>query len=59
MPALSRATFSLRAPYPPRPKAPGASGPIGSGASGRGGCASIRQYVERGAPGILHCADAG
>lgn len=44
MPALSRATFSLRAPYPPRDasKAPGTSGSIGSGAFGRGGCASIR-----------------
>lgn len=44
MPALSRATFGLLAPYPPRDasKAPGTSGSIGSGAFGRGGCASIR-----------------
>ena len=43
-PALSRATFSLRAPYPPRDasNAPSTSGSIGSGAFGRGGCASIR-----------------
>lgn len=44
MPDLSRATFSLRAPYPPRDpsKAPSTSGSIGSGAFGRGGCASMR-----------------
>ena len=61
MPALSRATFGLRAPYPPRDasKAPSTSGSIGSGAFGRGGCASIRQYVERGTPRILRCADTG
>ena len=43
MPDLSRATFSLRAPYPPRDasKAPSTSGPIGSGGFGRGGRASM------------------
>ena len=43
MPDLSRATFSLLAPYPPRDasNAPSTSGPIGSGAFGRGGCVSM------------------
>lgn len=44
MPDLSRATFSLLAPHPPREasNAPSASGSIGPGAFGRGGRASIR-----------------
>ena len=38
---------------------PSTSGSIGSGAFGRGGCASIRQCVERGTPRIPRCADTG